>query len=112
MARRRVRAAVRKDGAKDAQQIGSGVYAIVLDLQGRKLPLPVYITAPLIYVCEMIAASVCKRDETLKARHDDVSRYLMAAVNEFVVALVESFDAEHFEAWTAAAVRQEARRSG
>lgn len=112
MARRRVRQAVRKGDERAAQTIGQGVYTIARDLHGRQLPLPVYITAPLVYVCEMIAASLVKREPRLADRHDDVARYLMAALNEFAVALVETLDVEHFEEWIVAAERQEERASG
>lgn len=113
VARRRVVAAQRKLAARQAERvraerpstvIGEGVRAVALDLEDRQLALPLYVTAPLIYACEMVAVSVVTRFELAPARTDDVSRYLMAGLQEFAVGLIESFDVEHFERWTGAAV--------
>lgn len=106
MARQRVRAAARKvlerERHKDAWIIGSGVMSIAIDLEGVRTVLPVFVTAPLVYVCEMVAARICERESWPEERLDHVAKYLMAGLQEFMVALVERFDVEHFEAWTTA----------
>lgn len=107
MARNRVRAAARKRNVDQAHLIGSGVYAIARDLLGQPMALPLHVTAPLIYVCEMLAGVICEREPVLRDRQDDVSRYLMGGLQEFTVAMFERFDQEHFEAWIAAAITRD-----
>lgn len=107
MPRNRVRAATRKAQQSQAHVIGSGVYSVARDLQGRTMALPLPVTAPLIYVCEMIAGLICEREPLLKDRQDDVSRYLMGGLQEFTVAMFDRFDVEHFDAWITAALQRD-----
>lgn len=107
MARRRLSAAQRRRRDSEAHKIGAGVYTVAQDLAGRKLPLPVFAYAPLVYVCEMMAAVICEKRSWSRDRQDHVARYLMAATQEFAVALLGSFDETHFEAWIAAAQSQD-----
>lgn len=112
MARNRTRAADRKAQKGLAHQIGSGVYTIAVDLQGRELPLPLPLTAPLIYASEMTAAVLAQKHEWARGRREDVSKYVFHALQELLVATVEGFDREHFEAYIAAAVLQDTTESG
>lgn len=118
VARDRVRAAVRKRGARRltgweqlARTIGSGVYSIVLELGDRRMPLPMPVTAPLVFVGEMLAAELAHRDEWVAAHHNDVSEYVFHQLQEATVALFERFDRAHCEAWmTALRMREEGDR--
>jgi hypothetical protein len=112
MARKRVRAAARKAGARatadEALVIADGVYHVARDvLEGPlprvELPLPVYAFAPLAYVCEVTAAVLCERHELGAERQHEVALYLLAGMQEVLVAAVAGFDREHLEAWVAAA---------
>jgi hypothetical protein len=105
MARQRMRAAQRRARNEKAHAIGSGVYSIAVQLDGAQgLPFPLELTAPLVYAAEMIAWTVCQRKgwEPTKERLDDMAQYVMQGLQESAVALTESFDGEHFAAWTAA----------
>lgn len=125
MAKQRVRARARKIAhaaaaaalererdADEAQVIARGVFAVARDLQSTVTPGSLYWTAPNAYVAEQAAPRICRMAQLPAGREDDVAAYLHAALNEFLVSLVEGFDAEHFEAWSAAQRRQEEVRSG
>lgn len=120
MARTRTRAAARKEQDRGAHMIGSGVYSVARDLgqhvreapdehgsYGRirhveaRFPRPML--APLVYMSEMIAATVARQRELPRERADELALYLFEGMQESIGALVESFDGEHFEAWVAAA---------
>lgn len=116
MARRRIRAAQRKAEemvtrlARERTQrehepavIADGVRAVAEEIAPMVKPGSLYWTAPFQYVIEQMAPRVCVAHGLDPERVDDVAGYLLAALNEFAVALVGEFDLEHFEAWTAAA---------
>lgn len=111
MAHKRLRAAARKEAARqgrdEAQLIADGVYHVAREtLVGtprEELPLPVYAFAPLAYVSEMMASVVCRERGWPAERAHEVALYLLAGVQEVTVAAFTGFDPEHFEAWIAAA---------
>lgn len=121
MARARVRAAVRKAAERqrrgEAELIADGVFHVAREtLEGvprAELPLPVFAWAPLCYASEMVAAVICKEQgwEGDQRQHE-VGLYLMTGLQEVLVAAKAGFDVEHFQAWIAAASRQEGVASG
>lgn len=120
MARRRVRAAVRKASAgavdEEAHRIAEGVYWVAREtLEGtprEELPLPVFIFAPLAYASEMMAHVVCERHgwsgEGSHPTQHEVGLYLATGLHQVTAAAFEGFDAENCEAWVGAARHQAA----
>jgi hypothetical protein len=111
MARTRQRAATRKAAARagrdEATVIADGVYHVAREtLAGTprgELPLPVYAYAPVAYATEMMAAVICRQRNWPDDRAHQVALYLLAGVQEVMVAAFSGFDPEHFEAWIGAA---------
>lgn len=115
--RQRVRAAVRKAAERtlaversEAQEVAGGVLAVAQEIAPLVKPGSLYWTAPFQYVCEQMAPRVCAAHGLAGERREDVATYLLAGMNEYVVALVGEFNREHFEAWIAAADTQEVSR--
>lgn len=103
MARNRLRAAARKVGVGRSEEIAFGVLAVAREVSPHLDPGALYWVAPFTYVAEQMAPRVCAAHDVPPAQAEDVAAYLLAALNEYVVALVGEFDIEHYEAWTAAA---------
>lgn len=115
MARSRRPARARKQQASEAQVIANGVYQVAREIEQVRHPLPLFARAPIQYVCEQMGWAVCKAKGIPMERHPDVAAYLLAGVQEYVVALFGEFDEAHFEEWTAALAmgeQREVRRSG
>lgn len=117
MARTRVRAVARKAALLASKQqlteadvVAVGVRAVAREIAPLVKPGALYWTAPLQYVVEQMAPRVCAEHGVDASRAGDVAGYLLAGMNEYIVALVGEFDIGQFEAWTAAAERQEAKR--
>lgn len=109
MARQRVRAVVRKaaaavarEPAVDAQEIARGVFAVTRDIAPHVKPGALYWQGPLQFVCEQMAGRVVRQYGLPAAERENVAGYLLAGLNEYVVALVGEFDRDHFAAWIAA----------
>lgn len=111
MARPRAKAAVRKAAARaletarassEPNVIAEGVRSLAVDLEPHTTPGALYWTAPMAYIAEQAAPRICRMAELPAERVDDVAAYMHAALNEYVVALVDGFDSQHFEAWIAA----------
>lgn len=113
--RKRVAAAARKvaaaaDGQRldEADRIGIGVRDVVRQITPQIEPGSAYWRGPLQYVCEQMAPRVAKQHGIPDAALDDLRAYLLAGVNEYVIALAGDFDAEHFRAWSVALQAREA----
>jgi hypothetical protein len=111
VARKRVAAAHRKllerAVARDrsiADQVADGVRAVGHTIGPHVMPGSLWWQAPLQYVAEQMAPRVCAARGVELGRQDEVAAYLLAGLNEYVVALADGFDVEHFELWTAAIV--------
>ena len=102
MSRRRTRAAERKDARDETAEIAAGVRAVAREIAPIVESGALYWRAPLQFVAEQMSGRVCRQHGLAEGRADDVAAYLLAGLNEYVVALAGEFDAEHFEAWTAA----------
>lgn len=109
MARTRVRARVRKAEDQEAHDIASGVYSVARDISANQmvrhlsLAFPRPISAPFIYVAELIAVHTCEQRGWSRERADALALYFLQGIQEATVAMVASFDEEHFDAWIAAA---------
>lgn len=102
MARTRVSAAARKRRAEEEHRIASGVYAVAKEIAPLVREGSLYWAAPLQYITEQMAPRVCAEHGVPLTNVDNVAGYLLAALNEYVVALVGEFDVAHFEQWIAA----------
>jgi hypothetical protein len=114
--RERIRAAARKlverqlaATADEAAEIGAGVQAVATEITGHVEPGALYWRAPFQFVCEQMAPRIARAHELPDEAADHVALYLLAALNEYVVALAGEFDRGHFVAWAAA---EEARNGG
>lgn len=82
--------------------IGDGVRLVAEQIEEVADPRLLAVIAPLQFVAETSAVGVCRQHGVPLERFEDVAAYLLAALQEYVVALVGEFDVEHFEAWIAA----------
>lgn len=112
--RKRMAAAARKiaaraDGARidEATAIGVGVRAVAREIVNEVEPGALYWRAPLQYVAEQMAPRVAKAHSVPDSHLDDLRAYLLAGLNEYVIALAGEFDAEHFARWVEAIVARE-----
>lgn len=108
-AKRAAAAALVEVSADAAAEVAAGVLRVGRSIQANIPPGMLYWQAPFQFVAEEMALHVCRQYEIPIERRDEVAAYLLAGFHEYVVALVEGFDGEHFELWTAA---QAAREEG
>jgi len=114
MARTRLPAAARKLAIAVTQQqldeadtVAVGVRAVAKEIAAQIEPGALYWRAPIQYVCEQAAPRVAGKFDVPDAKLDELRAYLMAGMQEYIVALVGEFDREHFEAWSAAMLAAE-----
>lgn len=112
--RPRLQAAARKLAAKmetqhtdEADVVAVGVRAVAKEIMDQIEPGALYWRAPIQYVCEQAAPRVAGKFDVPDAKLDELRAYLMAGMQEYIVALVGEFDREHFEAWSAAMLAAE-----
>ena len=114
MARPRVRAQVRTQEDEAARTIASGVYSVARHLAPNyrdesprirhvALQFPRPMAAVLVYLSELLAVERCIREGWDRSRADELALYFFQGIQEATIALVKSWDEEHFEAWVAAA---------
>lgn len=107
--RKRMAAAARKlaaaaEGARagEADTVGIGVRAVGRQIASEVEPGSLYWRAPLQYAAEQMAPRILKEHGLPDSALEDLRTYLLAALNEYVIALAGEFDAQHFAAWSAA----------
>jgi hypothetical protein len=101
-AARKIAAAADRAQVDEATKVGVGVRAVARQIVAEIEPGSLYWRAPLQYVCEQMAPRVAKQHGIPDAALDDLRAYLLAGLNEYVIALAGDFDGEHFRAWAAA----------
>lgn len=94
--------------ASEAEQIGAAVSMVGAEIAAVVPRGSLYWMAPIQFVVEQMAPRVCRQHGVPLEQADNVAAYLMAGMNEYVVALASEFDVGHFEAWTAALAHREA----
>lgn len=95
----------------EADVVAVGVRATAKEIVADVEPGALYWRAPLQYVCEQAAPRVAKQYEIPEEAIDELRAYLMAGMQEYLIALMGEFDREHFEAWAAAMLASEQRRA-
>lgn len=104
------RAGVRRGGLvgalrgpqSEADHIGVRVGELAKQAAPAAAPGMLQYLAPLMFVAERATIGVLKLHKLPADRGEDVEQYLLAALQEYVVAVAGEFDVNHFEAWTAA----------
>jgi hypothetical protein len=109
-AARKLAASMEAQRADEADVVAVGVRATAKEIMAVIEPGSLYWRAPLQYVCEQMAPRVAKQYGLPDDALDELRAYLMAGLQEYMVALVGEFDREHFEAWSAAMIAAEQRR--
>lgn len=118
MARTRLQAAARKLAATmelerrdEADVVADGVRAVAREIASQVEPGSLYWRAPFQYTVEQMAPRIVAEHKLPEEAIDTVAAYVLAAFNEYVIALVGEFDQEHFAAWSAAMIAAEQHRS-
>jgi AAA+ superfamily predicted ATPase len=110
-AARKLAGAIEQQRGDEADQVGAGVRAVAKEIVGEVEPGSLYWRAPLQYIAEQMAPRIVKHHELEGVALDDLRAYLLAGINEYVIALAGEFDREHFEAWIAAMIAAERDRA-
>lgn len=91
----------------EADLVGVGVRAVAKEIVGEIEPGALYWRAPFQYVVEQAAPRIAKQFGVPEALMDELRAYLLAGLNEYLIALVGDLDVEHFENWRLAALAAE-----
>lgn len=108
-AARKLAAAAEARNADEADVVGVGVRAVAKQIMAEVEPGALYWRAPLQYVAEQAAPRVAKEFTIPAERMDELRAYLLAGMNEYLIALMGEFDPAHFEAWSMAMLDAEER---
>lgn len=107
IAARKLAASMEAERADEADVVAVGVRAVAKEIMAEIEPGALYWRAPLQYICEQAAPRVAKQFEIPDAKLDELRAYLLAGMNEYLIALMGEFDPKHFEAWSLAMIAAE-----